>query len=447
MSWLISLLILCVTLGAQSTYYVDYVGGDDSNAGTEALPWKTSSKIGSGSTTNDTVLLKGGVTLVCGATPIVLDSGQTLGAYGSGIPIVSAATTVHCVQLDSTTGVTIKDVKLTHSSAADASTGACIQASTSCNNLTVRGVTLYGGFAGFNCGNGITGTGNAFYGCFFELQWTDGIDVRGTLDIVAYNCTFWRCGVPGDVGASVNGPGDAISSHQTGTFTATECRIFSGARSAGLSVHTAGTCTYTRCFVETDDETDASGRYVFGMDGTGTMVVTNCVVLVTGTVEQYVFRSRNGGIMTVSHNTVLVTNTHATTTVLLGTGASSSVMTAKNNLIYAYAAGTTRLASSVEAGSLVSDYNCYFPTTGNRWGIIGVFSTFAVWQAATRDTNGIAADPLVYNATSPTTVTDARLTAGSPCRGAGVDLSITVDIRNRGRGGFFDIGAWGRFFP
>ena len=431
------LFFFCAFVSAQNIYYVDYEGGNDSNAGTINAPWKNASKISSGSTTNDTVRLKGNVTLVPDAQ-LVLDSGQTLESYGEGIATIQVSTAnKHCVQLDTTTGVTIQKINLRHIIGSDPGAYSCVQVSTSVNNLTLYGVGFFGGFAGFNCGSD-SGTGNLIYGCFFERQWTDGIDVRGTLNLLINNCTFWNVGNDGGA-AAVGGAGDAISSHDQGTFTATECRFYSGHRGPGQHVHTSGTCTYTRCFVEVDSAT-LTGTGIFGMNAAGRLDVNNCVIIHTGTTARYAFLCGTGGTLNAYNNTYVSNSTSSGRIVFL---CSSGTLTAINNLIHLGATFGTHTQKNSGA-TFTSNYNSYYPSTGNRWIIDGTAGTFATWQGSGRDANGITTDPLLYNATTPSTVSDVRLTTSSPCRSAGTaDSGIGVDIRNRTRV-TMEVGAWSK---
>lgn len=84
------------TAGYSANYYVDIVGGDDSNTGFVGSPWKTISKVnGASFSAGDSVLFKRGLTWREQlAFPSSGSSGNPIvvGAYGSGDPpIISAA--------------------------------------------------------------------------------------------------------------------------------------------------------------------------------------------------------------------------------------------------------------------------------------------------------------------------------------------------------------------
>ena len=77
MRWLLYILVLCVSVANSATYYVDYVGGADANAGTSTgaafkhCPGDQQAASTAGSTTlsaGDSVIFKGGVTYILEAT-------------------------------------------------------------------------------------------------------------------------------------------------------------------------------------------------------------------------------------------------------------------------------------------------------------------------------------------------------------------------------------------
>ena len=426
-----------------ATFYVDFVAGNDANAGTQAAPWKNASKINSDTIAGDTILLQGGVTLTTDAA-VTLKPTQTLGRYGTGYPIIDGHDTHNCILMTALTGVTIQNIRCINTVNAEP-TGSvnCILTATSVGTLTMNDVQTYGGFVGFNIPTGVSGSGNVFTGCLFERAWSDNVDINGSAVITLNWCTLKDAGN----GAAALGSEDNISAHQTGTFTCNDCFFISGRRGPGLSVHTAGTCTFNRCFVKTDSSTDGNGRYVFGLDGTGTMVIENCVIIIEGTTQQFVFRARNGGIMTVTNNTIIVTNTSvAASAVFLATGGSSSVMTCKNNTVYAQSGSNTKLADDVTypVVALVANDNCYFPDGAAKFYLAGVAqASFAVWQV-THDASSLATNPLIYNGLTPTSPADARLTSASPCIASGEAGLVTKDFHGRDRlpvGGNSDMGA------
>jgi hypothetical protein len=67
------------------------------------------------------------------------------------------------------------------------------------------------------------------------------------------------------------------------------------------------------------------------------------------------------------------------------------------------------------------DYNCYYPDSSVAFKNNGTWQTLAQWRSNSwaPDAHSIASDPLFVNAAAG----DFRLRAGSPCLGAGVDIS------------------------
>jgi hypothetical protein len=125
-----------------------------------------------------------------------------------------------------------------------------------------------------------------------------------------------------------------------------------------------------------------------------------------------------------------------------GIGISSCICTIsiKNNII-----ANMQYTMSIQgsAFTLDSNYNLMFGINGqNRYN--GTFQTYAVWQAAGRDTNSV----MGVNPSFAELTTNLRPAFGSPAINAGVDLTslgysyLLNDVLGVARGGTWDIGAY-----
>lgn len=96
--------------------------------------------------------------------------------------------------------------------------------------------------------------------------------------------------------------------------------------------------------------------------------------------------------------------------------------TFKNNIFYA-GAGITEHIFERTADTYIGDYNVFYED-GNFFDSAESGNTnLAGWQALGHDTNSITADPLLVDAAGST----FSFKACSPCRNAGVDVSLTSD--------------------
>jgi hypothetical protein len=134
MKKIIYLIIFLISLQSPvfaATYYIDFDTGNDTNAGTQALPWKYApGMIGwEGSATlsnNDTVILKGGVTwtpaahnttcwTIPNATGLTIRGGQRLETpWGTGYPVLDSvdSTAANYVVYNTRTGLTFDGIKI-----------------------------------------------------------------------------------------------------------------------------------------------------------------------------------------------------------------------------------------------------------------------------------------------------------------------------------------------
>lgn len=424
-----------------ATYYVSANGSNSNDGLSESAPWLTVAKFNSTATTGDRLLLRRGDTFLGQWVP---KASQSIGEYGSNSVHagLDGNDAVHTVDLAGVAGVTIEDVDL-RNKVGSSTSKRILSIGTSCSGLTVRGVNFLGGVSAVLSDSGTTGSGNVFRGCRFERTWQDGVSLLGALAFLFDECTWWRTGADNTSAGAPASDSDPISAHETVTFQVVGSRFYGCARGAGLSVQT-GTCSFDRCVIETTDETGSAGNYVFGIASTGRIDVTNCRIILGGTRAQYVFVCDGGGALNAYNNTIASANTNAGTIGLLGI---AGTLTAKNNIIRI---PTGTHAWDVTATAIVPDYNNFYPDGAAKFALLFdgvsaplVTGDFAGWQSAGKDAHGIVTDPLLYNGTTPTTGTDLRLLATSPCRSAGVGGLVTVDCRNRTRI-TNEIGAWSK---
>ena len=89
------------------------------------------------------------------------------------------------------------------------------------------------------------------------------------------------------------------------------------------------------------------------------------------------------------------------------------------------------LVTADSTTNFVADNNCFYHTTDKvtstpfSWS--GTSYNFADWQTnSSQDANSINSDPLLANA-GGTTAADYKITSGSPCKNAGVDVGLLTD--------------------
>lgn len=119
----------------------------------------------------------------------------------------------------------------------------------------------------------------------------------------------------------------------------------------------------------------------------------------------------------------------------------TSGYTLKNNIIYASNDTCFRASGGIDAPHSRLDYNCYYRDTGtNIAQDEGGEKTWAQWQSAGYEPNGINADPKFVNLGT----LDFHLQSSSPCIDKGVDVSLTPDYDGKTvpRGPKPDIGAF-----
>ncbi len=145
----------------------------------------------------------------------------------------------------------------------------------------------------------------------------------------------------------------------------------------------------------------------------------------------------------IRHNTVLHTSTDVNTGAIYMSNSSGAfpLEELSNNILYCTSATVPAIFMTVTGHAPVAantNFNNIFATTVSNQ---AAYNTFAAWQLAGYDTNGIATDPQLANATGP--AFDLRLTAASPCIDPlGQTSTTTVDIDGDIRPtGFADIGA------
>jgi len=369
------------------TFFVDPVAGIDTNPGTQALPWKTITKVNSTVGAGQTVGFKRGTTIAGQLIPAA--NGITYGAYGSGaLPVVNGAGQTQCIFASSKNNITIQDLRLTaggtYGIAADAVNGLIITG-LEIDNANSSGIILGNGTQNVNISNclvhnnGIGASGDR-----------DGIGIGGggaaSHDIVIQGCDIY------------NNWHDGIRISMTSAFfTPSNITIKNN------TVRGSTTASGIAC--------DACSNLT---------VIFNVVINNTAGVGIYVVPANVSAHVenvaaVVYHNTV-VGNLWGTLTTTGGGGTFN--VTLKNNLFQSNGVS----GSSAEIGintltTWVSDYNLvWHPAGGNfMWGTS--YMSWATWKTtvAPSDANSKNSDPLL----NP----DYTLQAGSPAIGAGIFIA------------------------
>lgn len=212
LSLLVAVIMVCLSmavmgpvpvLAAGTTYYVDPVGGLDTNNGTSTgTPWKTMSKLnGRTFAAGDSILFKGGTT-ISGEFDID-DSGTsgspiTIGSYGTGRATVNAGNGngIHWVN---SAYIVVKDLVIYGSGVStNRGSGVRIENNLGNNNrktyVRVDNVTAYNfGFNAASPGNGDCFNGNGIY-----VGGNHASQKSGFSDVQITNCTAYNnqwCGI------------------------------------------------------------------------------------------------------------------------------------------------------------------------------------------------------------------------------------------------------------
>lgn len=114
----------------------------------------------------------------------------------------------------------------------------------------------------------------------------------------------------------------------------------------------------------------------------------------------------------------------------------TSGLTFENNISY-----TSNYHVYFEYGNhvegITSDYNLFYPSTGDQFWYLGNNKTFATWKStSSRDTHSIATDPLFLS------ISDFHLQSTSPAIKAGLDVGLTQDYDQHAILSPPDIGAY-----
>lgn len=386
--------------------------GNDSNTGLSALePWLTVNKVNTAAAAHDTIRFRGGD--VFQGTTLVPKAGQQFESYGTGRATLAYGD-VNGVSL--AVGSVSFDNLIFEGGQGGAGTAISIDLNANAGRLR-RCLFRFGGSHLISTAAS-TGT-MEITETVFERSLTDSCSLHGALSVTIRRCQFLQIGVD-----TVGGAADPISMHDTGTFLCEDTEFFSCQRGVGLSVNDSGTNVLRRCLIVTTSQTTSAGNYVVGLVGTGSLLMENCICLLSGTTAQYGVYLETGTAI-VRNCTFLSVNTNSGT---ISLAAASGTLTVTNCVSVVPTATGVHLADGSATGvdAVESNYNCFFPDGAAKFSVTQapVLGPFAGWQAFTgQDAQSVTSDPLMgtpANFTTPT-IEPARLNPRSVCVGMGTD--------------------------
>jgi hypothetical protein len=369
------------------TYFVDNVGGLDTNPGTQSQPWATITKVNATVVANQSVGFKRGGTYNGQITPGA--DGITYGAYGSGAnPIINGNVAAQCVLATSRNNLTFQSLRLTAG-------GTYGIAADICNGLILSGLEIdHANSSGIILGNGTQNV--TITGCLIHDNGVgasgdrDGIGIGGG-GAAAHHITISGC----DIYANFN---DNIRVSMTSAFntpnniTITNNTVRNSVAGSGIAADACNVLTIT--FNVVTNNTAGVGIYaVPASDGTH--------------VEN---------VQAVIYNNTVVGNLWG---IFATNGANGTFnVTVKNNLCQNN--GTSGSSAEMAITTLTtwaSDYNLVFHAAGGNFMYAASYMTWATWKTTVtpNDANSKNTDPLM----NP----DYTLKTGSPALGAGIFIA------------------------
>jgi len=369
------------------TYFVDPVAGVDGNPGTQALPWKTITKVNSTVTANQSVGFKRGTTIAGQLIPGA--NGITYGAYGTGaLPIVNGAGQTQCIFASSKSNITVQDLRLTaggtYGIAADA-----------VNGLTITGVEIdSANSSGILLGN-------------------------GTQNVTISNCLVHNNGIgaSGDRdGIGIGGGG--LAPHD---ITIQGCDIYNNWHDGIRIAMTSAFNTPSNVTVKLNTVRNSTAGSGIACDACSNLtVIFNVVVNNTAGVGIYIVPANISSHVenvagVVYHNTVVGNLWGMQST---NGGGGTFNINARNNLFQNNGtAGSSAEMSLTTLTTWASDYNLVWHAAGGNFMYGGGFMNWATWKStiAPNDANSKNSDPLLS--------WDYTLQAGSPALAAGIFIA------------------------
>lgn len=467
-----------------TTYYVDSVGGSDSNNGTSTTtPWQTIGKVNSTTFSADDFVyfLYGKSWTDAGLLPGQSGtSGHpiTFGAYGNsgnGQPIIDGGSVRVCIALAGRSNITIQNIKCYNGDG-------CIEVSGACSNNIVEDCALLQDNASLLTAGGFlatvthTGSNNTVRRTTCTGMANDGFSVANTgTGWLFQNCTSYTNGRVGGPG----GYGDAFTAHGTTTGTIENCIAYDCAKSAFAMVNTAGNWILrTNLFYNCGSAGVGDSNLILCFNG-GTILAYNNILVQgdRGTSSQCMVVDGTSTI-TAYNNFVLVgRNNNDTQCWIAGSNTTTAcTLNLANNIFWVVGASShygrqdpqyTNAGHGTGAATVVSNYNTFIP--GDKsvaifyreyQGASAVNETLVSWfgqtgnEANSNVSAGTGIGPAVYETSQVTPSTFVQLgiaiaANASPIStfigiNAGFDLSgtFTTDYAGRTRVAPWDIGAY-----
>lgn len=174
----------------------------------------------------------------------------------------------------------------------------------------------------------------------------------------------------------------------------------------------------------------------------------------TGYLSKSAIYCKGAASVTISNNTFFASSGTVTPAVVHisdngdGGGTPATGCIVKNNILIAPTGEKFIKVDAPSATGFVANNNDHYGETANAWEVGGdmyangtIYANFAAWQAV-QDAASISADPL-FISTDSANPNFLKLSAGSPCRRAGVAVvGVTTDYRGRKLLSKPDIGAY-----
>lgn len=438
---LVTLLLLSVACVAQATYYFDFSGGNDSNAGTRASPKKTLAWFNANAEDGDTALIQGGDTDTGQFAPAV--GNTTLGSWGTGRGIIDPTASEPCVDLDGVSGTTIVNVELTGGTYGIYARAAV--ARTTVVDCSVHDNTQ-NGFGTADNSVGTTGDLNAIYNSDFVDNTSDGIGSRGSLHLYVE-------------GGTVSGNGDdGISAHEESMIHAVGVTVF-GNEDGFHHVSVTGTCIIDRCWIYGNTGGDGVSLNPSGTYVDAKVIVRNSIVSLpaAGAVSNdSCVRVINEGALEIDGCVLQNLNTTANRTMCVYATDGSSVSVSVTNTAMLTSDDVDAKYLRIGTGGNLTlgdwDNNVYLgglATNTSPYFYLDVNRDFDTWRSLTgKDDNSREASDLGLTdaAGLATLATNAKPTAGSVLIGRGYarTASTLYDYTGSKRDGLapWDIGAF-----
>lgn len=414
-------MIVATTFG-QTVYYFDFDGGNDSNAGTQAAPFKTITKLNATAKSGDVCMLQAGDTFVVRLRPA--EPGITVQSYGTANN--GRATITSTADNQSAWGehpaLTFKDLELT----GDAQ-GLYLQ--NDVNGLMVVGVDAHTNSEnGVNMapagGNGTTGVG-FFIDNNFDDNTLDGIGTRNTFTAYVH-------------GGTISGNDeDGASPHETSTLWLNEVSITGGTTAECVHVFNLNANTYVdRCLITAVDDDCVRVEHQSG-NTTGTVYVRNSILVLPASgmaANSAVFHmvGTYNPALVVDSCTVGILNAGANDVWAMRYSASAQSLTVTNTAFYAvddvdnfYFSSATATLTGVSLAynrfhRLTTQTTPYDLSTGDV--------AFAAFVTATGATNSQEVPELgLLDVTDWSTAANVTPTAGSILIDAGIKQAASLD--------------------